>query len=93
MAVKGVLVTLSDDPILAGAALQALRLKPGIELGELQDKWLPLVLETEDEGRSKELVKWVEGLEGVYFLDTVFASVGEGDPGEPFTEQIPKQDK
>ncbi len=90
MAVKGVLVTLSEDPILSGAALQALRAKPGIELGELQEKWLPLVLEAEDDGASKELVKWIEGLDGVYFLDTVFASVGQGDPEEEFEVENPK---
>jgi hypothetical protein len=77
MAVKGVLVTLDEDPVLAGAALQALRAKPGVELGELQERWLPLVVESADEGASKQLIRWIEGLEGVYFLDTVFASVGE----------------
>lgn len=84
MAVKGVLLTLSNDSIESGAALQALCAKPGIELGELQDQWLPVVVETEDEGTSKELVKWIEGLDGVVFLDTVFASVGQGDPEESY---------
>ncbi len=75
MPVKGLLVTLDEDPDRAAAAQSLLRDRTEIELGELNEKWLPLVMDTPTEIMSKELLRWIEKLDGVYFVDTVFSSV------------------
>ncbi len=49
MPVKGVLITLEDDPDRAEAAIATLRGTAGIEVGEIKDKWLPLVVESPNE--------------------------------------------
>ena len=82
MPVKGVLVTLEDDPVRADAAIATLRGKAGFELGERNEKWLPLVVESPSERESKEAYRWIEALDGVYFVDTVFSSV-EGPAEDP----------
>lgn len=75
MPVKGLLITLDEDPDRAAAAQLLMSERTEIELGELNEKWQPLVMDTPTEASSKELYRWIESLDGVYFVDTVFSSV------------------
>lgn len=77
MPVKGLLITLDDDPEKAASALSLLNARKEVELGELQGKYLPLVIDTANEHAGRQLHHWVESLDGVYYVDTVFASVEE----------------
>ena len=75
MPVKGLLITLDEDPDRAAAAQLLMSERTEIELGELNKKWLPLVMDTPTEASSKEVYRWIEALDGVYFVDTVFSGV------------------
>lgn len=79
MPVKGLLITLDSDAERASLAQTQLSERREIELGEVNEKYLPLVLDTPTERESKELYRWIEKLEGVYFVDTVFSSVDGPD--------------
>jgi nitrate reductase NapAB chaperone NapD len=67
--------------------------RPDIEVGELKEKWLPVVVESEDDYASKEAVKWIEALPGVYFIDTVFSSVDGDNPTAEDFNRNPKTEK
>lgn len=77
MPVKGLLITLDQDPEKAASALSLLTARKEVELGEQKEKYLPLVIDTGTEQAGKQLQRWIESLDGVYYVDTVFASVEE----------------
>ena len=94
MPVKGVLVTLGDDPVRTEAAISQLEARPDIELGERREKWLPLVIEAPTEAASREVFRWIESVEGVYFVDTVFSSVdGPDAESEQFEYETSKREQ
>ena len=80
--VGGVLVRLDDDPSRRARALEALRGRPDILLGEAQGPWLPLALEAEGPRRSRDLHEWLTGLPGVRFVEVVAVHF-EADFAEP----------
>ena len=69
--VGGVLVRLDDDPSRRFQALEALRGRSDILLGEPHGPWLPLALEAEGPRRSRDLHEWLTGLPGVRFVEVV----------------------
>lgn len=93
MPVKGLLITLDEDSQKAASAVEEMSARPDIEVGELNEKWLPVVVESSDEYESKQAVKWIEALPGVYFIDTVFSSVDGDDPTAEAFKQNPKTEK
>jgi hypothetical protein len=85
MITSGLVITLSADPRLAGAAEHSLRLHPGIVLGQPQHRWLPLVAQTDDVHASRDLHDWLGNLPGVEFVDVVHVSFG--DTGDSSSNQ------
>jgi len=75
MPVKGLLITLIEDPEKVASATEQLNAREEIELGERTGRYLPIVIDAETEAESRQLYEWIESLEGVYFVDTVFSSV------------------
>lgn len=76
-AVNGLLLSLSKNEDLAREAVQAIEQHPRIELGELNECWLPVVVDSMGTGDSHDVHEWIQKLEGVDFVDVVFASVEE----------------
>ena len=81
MPVKGLLITLDEDSAKAASATAQLRAHEGIELGEQKERYLPVVIDVDKEPESRQLYYWIEALEGVYFVDTVFSSVDSPEQG------------
>jgi len=92
MSIKGVLITLENDPDRAKEAISILQERRGIEVGEIKEQWLPLTIETSSESECREVFRWIESLEGVYFVDTVFSSV-EGPEADQENLENPYPEK
>lgn len=76
--VKGVILTLVNDGQKVQSAIAAISEHPDMKVGELQKKWLPVVIDSESEDKGREAHRWLESLDGVYLVDAVFTSVGDG---------------
>jgi hypothetical protein len=74
MSISGLIVTLPEDAALRQEALALLGQRPELELGPLAGRWLPVVMETDSEGSSRTLHRWIESLPGVAYVDV--AAVG-----------------
>ncbi|MDQ8202412.1 hypothetical protein [Pelagicoccus sp. SDUM812003] len=68
---SSLVVTLSRDPDLARLALDRIRDKRGLTLGELEGQYLPLVIEDAD---ARPIHRWLEALPGVENVDVVFCA-------------------
>lgn len=66
MPVSGLVLTLGDAP---GAALDALRTHPEIELGERFAAKQPIVVDTQTRARDREVWDWLRALPGVLHVD------------------------
>ena len=77
MPINGLMVTLSADPVSASAAQDAMRLREGLECGECQDRWLPLVTEAQDDREAREMHGWLESLPGVDQVDVILVGFNE----------------
>jgi nitrate reductase NapAB chaperone NapD len=86
MPIAGLTLTLHDDDGLAGEALAAMRARPEIELGERQERWIPVVIEEATSRGSRDLHRWIEDLPGVAYADVVYVSFEE-------EEESKEQDK
>ncbi|MBK1791811.1 hypothetical protein [Persicirhabdus sediminis] len=75
MPVNALLLTLNDSLEQRKSALEQLSNHSQIEVGQLEDRWLPVVAESNNTKNSHELHEWIEQLPGVNFVDIVFASV------------------
>ena len=65
MPVNGLLVKLSLDPLLADAALAGISKCPEALLGDAQDRWQPLAVDTPDVRAAHDFHEWLEALPGV----------------------------
>ncbi len=75
MAVNGLLLTLTEDEMLAKETLLELGLRKDIELGERTARWQPLVVDAKGIRQSHEVHEWLSALPGVVMVDVVFSSV------------------
>ena len=82
MPINGLLVTLSSDPELATEACERIRERSGVEAGERQDRWLPLVADTGDDGEARALHAWLEALRGVDQVGVILVGLDEHNPGQ-----------
>lgn len=74
MPVSGLVLTLSADPELSAQAISQLKARPELAPGELQDRWLPVAMETHDDAESRQLHDWLHALSGVEFVDVVYVN-------------------
>ena len=77
MLTSGLVITLSSNPANAAEAMTALRERPEFTLGDRNNRWLPLVMETAGEAESRELHEWVQKLPGVEFVDVAYVNFDE----------------
>ena len=75
MPVNGLLLTLTEDEMVARATLSEIGQRSDIELGERSDRWQPLVVEASGTRESHEAHEWLSDLPGVVMVDVVFSSV------------------
>lgn len=77
MLTSGLVLTLSSNATAASASITALRERPEFTLGDRNDRWLPVVMETRDDAESRELHDWVLTLPGVEFVDVAYVNFDE----------------
>ncbi len=77
MITSGLVITLSADPGEAGAARAQLAARPGLSLGQPNQRWLPVVAEAADPRASRDLHDWLGAVPGVEFVDVVHVEFGE----------------
>ena len=69
---SSLIVTLSEIPATREAALSALTARSDLSLGDIQERWLPAVLSSDDPyGAFREL----EALPGVELVEVVFVEL------------------
>lgn len=89
MMTSGLVITLSADATLAAGARTAILARPGLTLGKLQDRWLPVVAETADVAASRDLHDWLTDLPGIEFVDVVEVNFDDAQfPLEPAPKVI-----
>jgi hypothetical protein len=77
VSISGWVVTLSLDPGLAQAAIDALRRHQAIEMGEVAGHRAPVVVETDDRDETSAVWEWLHSLPGVLFVDVAFLHFDE----------------
>ena len=77
MPTNGLLVNLADDKDAADDAVAQMRARQQIELGERNERYLPIVVESQGVKDSHDVHEWIERLPGVIAVEVVFASVDE----------------
>lgn len=77
MPINGLLINLSDDEVLAAETVDLMRKSGKLEMGELADRYLPVVVEASSVGVSHDVHEWIDDLPGVVSVDVIFASVEE----------------
>lgn len=80
MPVNGLMVTLSSDPECAFSALCTIGDHGGFELGDRQDRWLPVVMDARDNREARSLHGWLEGVAGVEQVDVILVAFDETEP-------------
>lgn len=75
MPVNGLMLTLAADKCSVASVLKAIQTRPEVELGELQDRWLPLVVDARDERGSRDVHAWLEKLPGVESVDVILVGL------------------
>jgi len=53
------------------SAIAAMRARPELTLGDLNDRWLPVALDARNDDSSREIHDWIGALPGVEFVDVV----------------------
>lgn len=77
MPIIGAVAQLDQDPIRSAAALNYLRARPEVSLGQLQVGGLPLVLDCPTRAAEKMLWEELSNLPGVLFLSVVYADFSD----------------
>lgn len=77
MPINGLMVTLSENSASAEKAQEAMRQRAGLELGEAQGRWLPLVADTHDDGEARDVHGWLESLPGVDQVSVILVGFNE----------------
>ena len=79
MPINGLLIGLASDTSISDKVVKKLEKNNHVELGERNDMWLPISIETESVRGSHEVHEWIEALDGVLSVDVIFASVEESN--------------
>ena len=73
--ISGLVVHLGLDDVLATETVDAIEAESTIELGERQDRKLPIVLECQTPNESQATTDWLISLPGVTHVDVVFVDL------------------
>lgn len=77
MPVNGLLLTLSENPEMADAALAEISAKREATLGATLERWQPLVADTADVKAAHDFHEWLEALPGVEQVDVIYVGFDE----------------
>jgi len=80
MPISSLAITLSRDSALAEAARRALDTEACIEIGDRVGHRLPVVVDTVDRNEDRRVWEWLNGLDGVEFVDVVFIHFDDDEP-------------
>ena len=81
MPISGLVVTLTDNPVLQQAALAAMREHPALELGERTRNQIALVAESACEEEDRLIWEWLHALPGVAMVVVAFIHFDD-EPGD-----------
>ena len=87
MPISGLVVTLSDNPVLQQAALAAMREHPALELGERTRNQIALVAESACEQEDRLIWEWLHALPGVAMVVVAFIHFDD-EPGAESDSQV-----
>ncbi len=82
MPINGLLLKLSPDSEIADAALARICQRPEASLGEVQDRWQPIAVDTPDVRAAHDFHEWLEALPGVEQVDVIYVGFDETLPNE-----------
>ncbi len=82
MPINGLLLKLSPDPAIADAALTLISERPEASLGDTQDRWQPIAVDTPDVRAAHDFHEWLEALPGVEQVDVIYVGFDETLPTE-----------
>ena len=77
MPVNGLLLTLSENSEMADAARARICRRPEVLLGNAQDRWQPLAVDTPDVKAAHDFHEWLEALPGVEQVDVIYVGFDE----------------
>jgi nitrate reductase NapAB chaperone NapD len=77
MPISGLVITLATPDVTVEQVRQVLAGEPSLSCGELLGDQLPVILETEDDQKSREVHDWLLSLPGVLQVDVVFVGLEE----------------
>jgi hypothetical protein len=80
MPVNGLLLTISLDRTLADEAQEQISKRPGVFVGVVNERWLPVVAETPDVRAAHEFHEWLESLPGIEQVDVIYVGFEEPSP-------------
>jgi hypothetical protein len=87
MPISGLVVTLTDNPVLQQAALAAMREHPALELGERSCNQFALVVESAGEEEDRLIWEWLHALPGVAMVVIAFIHFDD-EPGDASESQV-----
>lgn len=73
--VSALVITLGNHGPAAAGAVERISAHPAIRRGRLQDRWLPVSVETPDQRELLQLENWLLSLEGVESVAVVAINV------------------
>ena len=77
MSISGLVITLTDDPAEALAALTRVRVDGRFELGERHRHVVPVVLQAASDIDAQEAVAWLSQLQGVRKVDVAYVKLAD----------------
>lgn len=77
MSINGLMLTLSSDRQSAENAVAEISLRSDIEIGTLNDRWLPIACDPQSVKGSRDLHTWLENLPGVEQVDVIMVAFDE----------------
>ena len=79
MPVSGLVVSLSNDVEARAQALAAIEQESRLECGVIESNRMAVVVDSHSADEDKELWAWLQGLDGVVFVDLIMVGFEE-DP-------------
>lgn len=83
MPINGLLLTMSPDSLLAESVRTMISGRAEVSLGETNERWQALAVDTPDVKSAHDFHEWLEALPGVEQVDVIYVGFDEPSPTEP----------
>ena len=77
MPISGIVISFDCSDVKRDTALEMINLDSRVELGEIDGRKVPGVLETMNQREDRDMLRWLNDLDGVNFVDVVFVNFEE----------------